>query len=96
MVVVVSRERLDNYSLFVAGKKGSLTSHESSECVSTVSRPVPLPPTSLQVTAPTPSDNSGHFLTVISKNNNFNIFIVVALGSTQAILGDFQFLVVSL
>jgi len=48
------------------GKKGSLTSHESSECVSTVSRPVPLPPTSLQVTAPTPSDNSGHFLTVIN------------------------------
>lgn len=51
----------------VAGKKGSLTSHESSECPSTT----PGPPAALHVTAPTPSDSEtgapGHFLAVYSK-----------------------------
>jgi len=45
------------------GKKGSITSHESSECASMVSKhgaltPAPLPPQVLHVTAPTPSDHS--------------------------------------
>jgi len=43
------------------GKKGSITSHESSECTSMVSRHgavPPAPPQVLHVTAPTPSDHS--------------------------------------
>ena len=53
--------------MVVVGKKGSLTSHESSECPSTT----PGPPAALHVTAPTPSDSEtgtpGHFLAVYSK-----------------------------
>ena len=51
--------------LVVLGKKGSLTSHDSSDCTSTVSKPgaahlhtATPPPHSLHVIAATPSDQS--------------------------------------